>query len=91
MREFIDELEHRIARLENGMGRTASQKIQYQCISSTRYWGVQNGKYKSFFLGAGEGGIGVLHAEFGDFVMIEDEREGLFMVVRANKVRITNI
>ena len=89
--EIIRNLEGRIARLESGMGRTAkslNRKVEYTCIKTTPYYGVYNGKYEGIYYKKGESGSGVLHAEFGDYVMIE-ESDGLFMVLKASDFDIS--
>ena len=88
--EIINNLESRIARLESGMGRTArslNRKVDYVCLKTTPYYGVYNGKYEGISYKKGESGSGVLHAEFGDYVMIEEN--GLFMVVKASDFDIS--
>ena len=84
--EIISELESRIAQLENGMDRTArslNQRGAYTCINTTSYYGVYNGKYEGGTYKKGESGSGILHAEFGDYMMIEESNK-LFMVVKAS-------
>ena len=89
--EVINDLEQRIARLESGMGRTArslNRKVKYVCLKTTPYYGVYNGEYEGISYKKGESGSGVLHAEFGDYVMIE-ESNGLFMVLKASDFDIS--
>ena len=83
--EIIRNLEMRIAQLENGMGRTGSslnRKVRYTCLNTTPYYGVYKGKYEGITYKRGESGVGVIHAEFGDYVMIQEN--DLFMVVKAS-------
>lgn len=91
--EVLSDLEIRIAHLENGMGRTASsmnQKVHFRCLNSTVVRAVKNGQYQTSFYGAGEGSIGVLHAEFGDYAVLED-RKGMIMFVKAEDFKITEL
>ena len=84
--EVIRNLEMRIDHLENGMDRTArSQNVEYTCLKNTPYYGVYNMEYETTIYKKGESGRGVLHTEFGNYVLIEEDTgiagNPLFMVV----------
>jgi len=81
--EIIRDLELRVAQLEGRTASSLNKKVKYTCTKTTPYYGVYQGKYEGISYKKGESGSGVLHAKFGDYVMIE-ESNGLFMVVKAS-------